>query len=113
MENSNINWTDNTFNPWIGCTRVSPACENCYAETLATRMGLADWGPKAERRATGSANWKKPLAWNRKAARDPEKFSPKSHYSSPNRYLPRTGNAAKPAQTRATTQQSDLSINWL
>jgi protein gp37 len=26
-----ISWADATFNPWIGCTRVSPACDHCYA----------------------------------------------------------------------------------
>lgn len=30
-ENSKIEWTDHTFNPWIGCTKVSPGCANCYA----------------------------------------------------------------------------------
>lgn len=30
-ENSKIEWTDHTFNPWIGCTKVSPGCKNCYA----------------------------------------------------------------------------------
>lgn len=36
-ENSKIEWTDHTFNPWIGCTRVSPACDNCYAEALMSQ----------------------------------------------------------------------------
>ncbi len=30
-ENTRIEWADHTFNPWMGCTRVSPACDNCYA----------------------------------------------------------------------------------
>ncbi len=30
-ENSKIEWTDHTFNPFIGCTKVSPGCDNCYA----------------------------------------------------------------------------------
>mgnify|MGYP000998654320 FL=1 len=29
-----ISWTDSTFNPWIGCTKVSPRGEHCYAEAL-------------------------------------------------------------------------------
>ena len=29
-----IGWTDHTFNPWWGCSRVSPGCEHCYAETF-------------------------------------------------------------------------------
>jgi hypothetical protein len=39
-ENSKIEWTDHTFNPWIGCTKVSPACDNCYAEAM---MDTALW----------------------------------------------------------------------
>lgn len=67
-ENSAIEWTTHTFNPWIGCTRVSPGCQHCYAETLmADRYGRVVWGPKGERSRTSDANWKKPLAWNRAA----------------------------------------------
>lgn len=69
-ETTNIEWTDHTFNPWIGCTRVSPGCQHCYAETLATtRMGLK-WGPGEQRRITGDANWKQLRRWNRNARRD-------------------------------------------
>ncbi|UXQ89154.1 hypothetical protein [Synechococcus phage MinM1] len=69
-ENSAIEWCDHTFNPWIGCTKVSPGCDHCYAETLATnRLGVA-WGPHAERRRTAESTWRQPLAWNRKAARE-------------------------------------------
>ena len=42
--NSGIQWTDHTFNPWIGCTRVSPGCDHCYAEEWAKRYGTATWG---------------------------------------------------------------------
>jgi protein gp37 len=38
-ENSLIEWTDHTFNPWVGCEKVSPACVNCYAEGWANRAG--------------------------------------------------------------------------
>jgi len=42
MEISAISWTKSTFNPWMGCQRVSPACEHCYAEALVTgRMGYS------------------------------------------------------------------------
>lgn len=67
-ENSNIEWTDHTFNPWIGCTKVSPACDNCYAEAWDKRYEGGDhWGPKAPRRLTSAANWNKPLKWNKEA----------------------------------------------
>jgi protein gp37 len=67
-EISGIAWTDATFNPWWGCTRVSPGCEHCYAETLATvRRKLPVWGVDAERKPMSEAYWKEPLKWNRKA----------------------------------------------
>ena len=33
-EKTGISWTDSTFNPWIGCTKVGPGCDHCYAEAL-------------------------------------------------------------------------------
>ena len=60
-ENSAIEWTDHTWNPWIGCTRVSQGCVHCYAEALAKRYGKAEWGPTAQRVRTSEANWRKPL----------------------------------------------------
>lgn len=64
-ENSAIEWTDHTFNPWIGCTKVGPGCDHCYAETLSrARLGVA-WGPGQPRRRT--KDWAKPLRWNRQA----------------------------------------------
>lgn len=68
-ENSKIEWTHHTFNPWIGCQKVGPGCDNCYAEEMmATRYGRVQWGPRAERSRTGAANWMKPLKWDREAA---------------------------------------------
>lgn len=64
---TNIAWADATFNPWIGCTKVSAGCKHCYAEALATRTKFAQWGDQAERRVTSASNWLEPLAWNRKA----------------------------------------------
>lgn len=69
-EHTGIHWTHHTFNPWIGCMKVSPGCANCYAETLATnRMGLDVWGPAAttHRKMMSENYWKEPLKWNRKA----------------------------------------------
>ena len=70
-ENSNIEWTDHTFNPWIGCQKVGPGCDNCYAETWDARglqQSESRWGPHATRTRTSAANWRKPLAWDRAAA---------------------------------------------
>lgn len=64
-EGTGISWTDLTFNPWIGCQKVSPACDHCYAEGLATsRLGV-EWGPGAARRRTAPGNWNKPPRWNK------------------------------------------------
>lgn len=67
-ENSAIEWTDHTFNPWVGCTKVSPGCDHCYAEGWAKRSGLVAWG--ADRRRTSVANWRKPLKWNAAATNE-------------------------------------------
>ena len=69
-ENTKIEWCDHTFNPWEGCQKVGPGCDNCYAETRNARFsgGTAiNWGPGAPRRRTSSSNWNKPLAWNAQA----------------------------------------------
>lgn len=67
-ENSKIEWTDHTFNPWMGCTKVSPACANCYAERdFDHRYGKVKWGPTGTRVLTSDANWKKPVQWNKDA----------------------------------------------
>lgn len=62
-ENSKIEWTDHTFNPWVGCTKVSPACDHCYAESWAKRAGYPElW--QGERRRTREENWRKPIHWH-------------------------------------------------
>lgn len=66
-ENSKIEWTDHTFNPWEGCQKVGPGCDNCYAETRNARFAggqAINWGPGAPRRRTSAANWNKPKVWN-------------------------------------------------
>lgn len=70
MENSKISWCDHTSNFWIGCTKVSPACENCYAETLMDkRFHRVQWGagkPRVERLEAARAEC---LKWERKAVK--------------------------------------------
>jgi protein gp37 len=70
MKDTAIEWADDTFNPWWGCTKVSPGCTHCYAETLSTRYGKDVWGPGRERWKMSAKYWEGPLAWNHKAARD-------------------------------------------
>lgn len=68
MENSKIEWTHHTFNPWIGCTKVSDGCKNCYAEELMDkRYGRVKWGVQGLRVQTSESNWKQPVKWNKAA----------------------------------------------
>jgi protein gp37 len=73
---SKIEWTDHTFNPWWGCTKVSPACDHCYAESLAERVGYSAtgsqfpiWGKDEKRRFFGDKHWNDPYKWNAAAAK--------------------------------------------
>ncbi len=80
MKNTKIQWATHTFNAWIGCSRVSEGCENCYAEAMANRAphlvygqpgvkGLPIWGADAPRRMTSRDYWKNPERWNAAAAK--------------------------------------------
>lgn len=68
-ESSKIEWTDSTWNPWIGCTRISPACDHCYAAHSApARIQGVHWGHGEQRRRTTVRNWGQPLRWQRQSA---------------------------------------------
>lgn len=79
MGTTNIEWVSQylkdgtiirgfTFNPWVGCTKLSAGCHHCYAETLMDkRYGRVKWGPQGKRVKTSAANWRKPLAWDKQA----------------------------------------------
>ena len=68
MENSKIEWTGHTFNPWKGCSKVSDGCKHCYAEHLMdTRLKQVEWGVQGTRVRTTKAYWKGPLKWNKQA----------------------------------------------
>lgn len=65
-EKTEIAWTDSTFNPWIGCQKVSAGCDRCYAEEMMDkRYGRVQWGPHGERVRTSAAYWRQPLTWNK------------------------------------------------
>lgn len=68
VENTAIEWPDHSFNPWEGCQKVGPGCDNCYAEARNIRFaGGKNWGPGAPRRLTSDRNWRQPFKWNREA----------------------------------------------
>jgi protein gp37 len=66
-DTTKIEWCDATFNPWVGCQKVSPGCDRCYAEGWSKRSGMVQWGPHGERKRTSEANWRKPLKWAKDA----------------------------------------------
>jgi protein gp37 len=70
-EVTEISWSDSTFNPWAGCTKVSPACDNCYAEKDTAFHKYVVWGKDAPRRRTSVGYWNQLEKWNRTAAMEP------------------------------------------
>ncbi|MEW8253735.1 MAG: phage Gp37/Gp68 family protein [Candidatus Thiodiazotropha taylori] len=69
-ETTEIAWTDSTFNPWWGCTKVGPGCDHCYAEALDKRTGGSHWGLGTSPRILSADNWRKPHRWQRQAEKD-------------------------------------------
>jgi protein gp37 len=70
-ENTAIEWATHTFNPWRGCTKISPACKFCYAENdMSVKLHHIEWGDHAERVIKAESGWREPLRWNRKAERE-------------------------------------------
>ncbi len=53
-EVTKIEWCDHTWNPWLGCSKVGPECDFCYAESImADRYGRVAWGPARAAQARG------------------------------------------------------------
>jgi protein gp37 len=69
MENSKINWTDHTWNPWIGCRHVSAECDHCYADFLVSKRMGRDFGS-----VTRTKTWRDPIKWNARAPELQEKL---------------------------------------
>lgn len=74
-ETTHISWADATLNLWIGCQKVSPACDFCYAETWAHRFAQdVTWGQvgagAGTRRRTSPSTWNAARTWNRKAGQE-------------------------------------------
>lgn len=68
MKDTKIEWAHHTFNPWVGCTKVGPGCDNCYAEAdFDKRRHVVQWGPNQPRKRTAPSTWAQPLRWNKMA----------------------------------------------
>lgn len=67
-KDTGISWTAHTFNPWWGCTKVSPGCDHCYAETVDAKFSPdPHWGKGVPRKTFGDKHWNEPLTWQRAA----------------------------------------------
>lgn len=102
-DKTGINWADSTFNPWIGCTKVSPACDNCYAEReWQDRRHVVNWGPGAPRKRTSAANWRNPIRWNEKAFAqcDACRWRGESPFAGLGDECPNCGEGLRPARRR-------------
>lgn len=64
-----IAWTDSTYNSWWGCTKVGPACDDCYAEGVDRRTGENHWGHGTPRRRVSENARNEPYRWQRNAAK--------------------------------------------
>src|SRR3990172_1227802 len=60
-DTTGIAWTDKTWNPWKGCTKISPGCKNCYMYKEQTRYGS---DPSV---VTRTKTWRDPYRWNKEA----------------------------------------------
>jgi len=67
MGETNIEWAEFTYNPWIGCVKVSAACDNCYAAAWAKRTGESRLFEGDPPRLISKISWNKPYKWNRQA----------------------------------------------
>ena len=74
-QDTKIEWTHHTWNPWRGCTKVSPGCAHCYADAMAKRNPdvLGVWGPNGNRVVAAESYWRQPLKWNREAEKAGER----------------------------------------
>ncbi len=73
-KNSGIEYTHDTFNGWIGCSKVegNPQCAKCYAETMAKMRGWAQWGDEHPRMLTREEYWQQPFKWDDEACESGE-----------------------------------------
>jgi len=68
LEKLTTDWADYTFNPWIGCTKVSDGCRECYAHRQQDlRFGRVEWGDGNPRSRTSTSYWEKPKLWDWRA----------------------------------------------
>lgn len=66
-ETTEINWAHHTRNYWMGCTKIGPGCDYCYAETASRRFGKSLWGDNNPRQDCTAGATREITKWNKKA----------------------------------------------
>jgi protein gp37 len=72
MENSKIQWTHHTHNPWLGCRKVADECDNCYI-VHQTPLRVRNIVHGSDRHRCSESTLRQPLSWNRKAEKAGER----------------------------------------
>lgn len=109
-----IEWTDHTFNPWIGCTKVSPGCANCYAEVSTPSRAMSiKWGKGQPRQRTSESYWRQPIAWNKRVEK--EYLDWERHVMTQGGHPgdPKPANARVFCASLADVFDSEVPIEWL
>jgi protein gp37 len=89
MNGTSIEWTDRTWNPVTGCTRVSPGCERCYAESIARRFAGTPAFPRGFEVVLHEQRVAAPLLWRRPARVFVNSMSDLFHTEIPDEFIAR------------------------
>jgi protein gp37 len=113
-ERTEIAWADSTLNPWIGCQKVSPGCDHCYAESWSDRFHFTEWGPHGARRRTSPAKWREPSQVERRGGGLPAgAWSPPAGVLRLARRLARQPGAASLAADLLALIDATPELDWL
>ena len=88
-DHTKIEWTDRTWNPVTGCTKVSPGCDHCYAESIATRFAGGPAFPNGFDVQLREHKLTEPLRWRRPAKVFVNSMSDLFHNAVPDEYIAR------------------------
>ncbi len=117
-DKSSIEWTDATWNPVTGCTKISPGCDHCYAARLSERFR----GALGQPFETGfdltlrPARLEQPLRWRRPRRIFVNSMSDLFHKDMPGEFINRTFDTMERAswhQFQVLTKRSSLMRNFL
>ena len=87
MKNTKISWSNHTWNPVTGCTKVSPGCDHCYAEVIAERFRGGSAWPIGFEVQLRPDRIRQPIGWRKPALIFVNSMSDLFHRDIPDHYL--------------------------